>query len=100
MLLFNELVLFGAAAACVFFSFFFNGGMCLCMCVCVCLCVGGGAGGRGGGKGGSILMARSTSPKMKFSIKDFFSKCNQIRSFLKKSLMEIHNGKLHFLSSC
>ena len=25
---------------------------------------------------------------MKFSIKDFFSKCYQIRSFLKKSLME------------
>ena len=25
---------------------------------------------------------------MKFSIKDFFSKCDQIRSFLKKSLME------------
>ena len=37
----------------------------------------------------------STAQKMKFSIKDFFSKCNQIRSFLriwpdllKKSLME------------
>ena len=36
-----------------------------------------------------------TAQKMKFSIKDFFSKCNQIRSFLwiwshllKKSLME------------
>ena len=26
--------------------------------------------------------------KMKFSIKDFFSKCDQIRSFLKKSLIE------------
>ena len=25
---------------------------------------------------------------MKFSIKDFFSKCDQIRSLLKKSLME------------
>ena len=29
-----------------------------------------------------------TVQKMKFSIKDFFSKCNQIPSFLKKSLME------------
>ena len=26
--------------------------------------------------------------KMKFSIKDFFSKCDQIRSLLKKSLMK------------
>ena len=26
---------------------------------------------------------------MKFSIKDFFSKCDQIRSFLRKSLTEI-----------
>ena len=25
---------------------------------------------------------------MKFSIKDFFNKCDQIRSFTKKSLME------------
>ena len=25
---------------------------------------------------------------MKFSIKDFFRKCDQIRSFLKKALME------------
>ena len=25
---------------------------------------------------------------MKFSIKDFFSKCDQIRSFLEKSLMK------------
>ena len=29
-----------------------------------------------------------TAEKMKFSIKDFFSKCDQIRSFLKESLME------------
>ena len=29
-----------------------------------------------------------TIQKMKFSIKDFFSKCDQIRSFLKKSLIE------------
>ena len=25
---------------------------------------------------------RNTAPKMKFSVKDFFSKCGQIRSFL------------------
>ena len=30
----------------------------------------------------------NTAQKMKFSIKDFFSKCDQIRSLLKKSLME------------
>ena len=29
-----------------------------------------------------------TTQKMKFSIKDFHSKCEQIRSLLKKSLME------------
>ena len=29
-----------------------------------------------------------TAQKMKFPIKDFFSKCDQIRSFLKKPLME------------
>ena len=29
-----------------------------------------------------------TAQKMKFSIKDFFSKCDQIRRFLKKSSME------------
>ena len=33
------------------------------------------------------ILARNTAQKMKFSIKDFFSKCNQIRS------------KLHFLCS-
>ena len=37
-----------------------------------------------------------TAQKMKFFIKDFFSKCDQIRSFLKK---EILYGKLHFLCS-
>ena len=45
----------------------------------------------------SIILAlnQNTAQKMKFSIKDFFSKCDQIRSFLriwshflKKSLME------------
>ena len=41
------------------------------------------------------MVANRTAQKMKFSIKDFFSKCEQIRSFLriwshllKKSLME------------
>ena len=36
----------------------------------------------------------TTAQKMKFSIKDFFSKCDQIQ-FTK----EILNGKLHFLCS-
>ena len=35
--------------------------------------------------------------KMTFSIKDFFSKCNQICRKLKKFTEEILNGKLHFL---
>ena len=42
-----------------------------------------------------LKIAYYTAQKMKFSIKDFFSKCDQIRSFLgiwsnllKKSLME------------
>ena len=42
-----------------------------------------------------IHLGSGTSQKMKFSIKDFLSKCDQIRSFLriwshllKKSLME------------
>ena len=38
-----------------------------------------------------IFRGIPTVQKMKFSIKDFFSKCDQIRSFL--------NGKLHFLRS-
>ena len=33
---------------------------------------------------------------MKSSIKDFFSKYDQIRSFLKRFNEEILNGKLHF----
>ena len=37
-----------------------------------------------------------TAQKMKFSIKDFFSKCDQIR---RKLTEEILNGKLHFLCS-
>ena len=39
--------------------------------------------------------------KMKFFIKDFFSKCDQIRSIadLVTFATEIFNGKLHFLYS-
>ena len=36
---------------------------------------------------------------MKFSITDFFSKYDQIRSFLVTFTEEISNGKLHFLCS-
>ena len=36
---------------------------------------------------------KNTAQEMKFSIKDFLSKCDQIRSG------EILNGKLHFLCS-
>ena len=46
-----------------------------------------------------FLISHGTAQKMKFSIKDFFSKYNQIRSFqwicsylLKKSLMENENA--------
>ena len=37
---------------------------------------------------GSNYIVNVTAQKMKFSITDFFSKCDQIRSFLKKSVME------------
>ena len=37
---------------------------------------------------GSNCIVNVTAQKMKFSITDFFSKCDQIRSFLKKSVME------------
>ena len=40
---------------------------------------------------GRILVRTNTAQKMKFSIKDFFSECDQIRrkpNLLKKSLME------------
>ena len=40
-----------------------------------------------------------TAKKMKFSIKDFFSKYDQIRSFLVKFTEQILNGKLRFLGS-
>ena len=42
-----------------------------------------------------VLELCDTTQKMKFSIKDFFSKYDQIRKFT----VEIHNGKLHFLCS-
>ena len=44
----------------------------------------------------------STAQKMKFSIKDFFSKCDKNRSLLRiwsTFTEEILNGNLHFLSS-
>ena len=39
-----------------------------------------------------------TAQKMKFSIKDFFSKCDQIPDLVTFT-EEILNGKLHFLCS-
>ena len=44
------------------------------------------------------LLTIFTAPKMKFSIKDFFSKCDQIRRKL-SGTEEILNGKLYSLSS-
>ena len=43
-----------------------------------------------------------TAQKVKFSIRDFFSKCDQIRRKLRiwsQFTEEILNGKLHFLCS-
>ena len=46
-----------------------------------------------------------TAQKLKFSIKDFYSKCDQICSILQETAElatfteEIVNGKLHFLCS-
>ena len=40
-----------------------------------------------------------TAQKMKFYIKGFFSKCDQIRRKLVTFAEEIFNGKLHFLCS-
>ena len=48
------------------------------------------------------MHAKSTAQKMKFFIKDFFSKCDQILHFsadLVSLTEEILNGKLHFLCS-
>ena len=44
-----------------------------------------------------ILFIDHTAQNMKFSIRDFFSKCDQIR--LRKFTEEIFHGKLHFLCS-
>ena len=41
-----------------------------------------------------------TAQKTKFSIKDFFSKCDQIWSNLVTFTQEILNGKLHFSVQC
>ena len=48
-----------------------------------------------------FFKSMDTAQKMKFSIKNFFSKCDQIRSFLKSFIFteEILNEKLHFLCS-
>ena len=41
----------------------------------------------------------NNAQKMKFSIKGFFSKCDQIRVDLVTFTEEIFNGKLYFLCS-
>ena len=48
-----------------------------------------------------VFVDRVTAQKIEFSIKDFFSKCDQIRSTadLVTFTEEIFNGKLDFLSS-
>ena len=49
-----------------------------------------------------VPFSSSTAQKMKFSIKDFFNKCDQIPQFpvdLITFAVEIFNGKLHFLCS-
>ena len=42
---------------------------------------------------GLFCKRHTTAQKMRFSIKDFFSKCDQIRM---RIIEEILNGKLHF----
>ena len=47
---------------------------------------------------GKLVKTHNNSTQtMKFSIKDFFSKCDQIRRNLVTLTEEIVNGKLHFL---
>ena len=49
-----------------------------------------------------LILRFDTAQKMKFSIKHFFSKCDQIRSFLRiwsRLLKKSLSGKLHFLYS-
>ena len=43
----------------------------------------------------SLKLTTFTAQKMKFSVTDFFSKCDQIRSFTE----EIRKGKFNFLCS-
>ena len=45
------------------------------------------------------FIVKLTAQKMKFSIKDFFSKCDQIRKKQRILLHLLKNGKLHFLRS-
>ena len=47
-----------------------------------------------------LLSGGFTAQKMKFSIKDFFSKCDQIIVDLATFTEEISNGKLHFFVQC
>ena len=42
----------------------------------------------------------NTAQKVKFSVKDFFSKCDQIRSFLRNSLMETSFFKQYYIHLC
>ena len=43
------------------------------------------------------LFNKRTAQKMKFSVKDFFSKCDQFPADLVTFTEKIFNGKLHFL---
>ena len=45
---------------------------------------------------GLLCMCCNTAQNMKFSIKDFFSTCDQIPADLLKFTEEFLNGKLHF----
>ena len=45
------------------------------------------------------MQEETTAQKMKFSIKDFFSKCDQFPANLITFTEEILNGNLHFLCS-
>ena len=46
-----------------------------------------------------FLLIVYNAQKMKFSIKDFVSKCDQETADLVTFAEEVHNGKLHFLYS-
>ena len=54
-------------------------------------------------EGNNRLICCTTKKEMQFSIKDFFSKCDQIRSLLQvwsHLLKKILNGKLQFFARC